>query len=321
MTTRLYAAILAVALAACSVPTASAADAARAPSPPVRYFTQGARAGSETPYGDNAAARRLAQAADGASLWYEVYGPADGPAVLALHGGGVGSPYEMGALLDALRKAGCRLIVPWTRGHGHSALGTTTPSFGQKVADVLAVLDAADATNAVRVLGFSDGAFAACALAARAPERVDRVVSIGAGTLAPGFFGATMPLSALEDADPAFVAQMRRFAPEPQRLQAFLDGYMAFWHGASVGAETFGAIRCPVLFVAGDEDDHAPIETVVAAFRQTPRSRLCIVPKAWHACFLDDFAATWAAVGPFLLAPDAAALAPSRKVGPDGKGI
>lgn len=59
----------------------------------------------------------------------------------------------------------------------------------------------------------------------------------------------------------------RRLSPEPDRLQEFLTGYMAFWHGAFVGEETFGAMRCPVLFVAGDEDDHAPNET--ATFRRT----------------------------------------------------
>ena len=307
---------LAVLLAAgCASPRAAAPD----PAPSVRWFTQGHRPGPATPYGDNPAAASVAHAPDGAALWYETYGPADAPAVLVLHGGGVGSPGEMAAMLDALRAAGCRLLVPWTRGHGHSALGSTPPSFPQKVADLLAVLDAAGVRAPVRILGFSDGAFAACALAAAEPERVDRVAAIGAGTLAPGFFGADLPLAALEETDPAFVAQMRRLSPEPDRLQEFLTGYMAFWHGASVGEETFGAMRCPVLFVAGDEDDHAPLETVIAAYRLAPCSRLCIVPKAWHSCFLDDYGTTWAAVGPFLLAPDAATLLPSRKVGPDGK--
>ena len=35
---------------------------------------------------------------------------------------------------------------------------------------------------------------------------------------------------------------------------------------------------------------------MVKAFRLTPNSRLCIVPKAWHACFLDDFDTTWASI-------------------------
>ncbi len=37
------------------------------------------------------------------------------------------------------------------------------------------------------------------------------------------------------------------------------------------------------------------------------------VPKAWHSCFLDNFAVTWAAIGPFLRAP-LESLKPSRKV-------
>jgi hypothetical protein len=68
------------------------------------------------------AAASVAHAPDGAALWYETYGPADAPTLLVLHGGGVGTPGEMAAMLDALRAAGCRLLVPWTRGHGRSAL-------------------------------------------------------------------------------------------------------------------------------------------------------------------------------------------------------
>ena len=280
----------------------------------LRYFTQGDRTGSATPYGDNPPAGHHVQA-DGALLYYEVYGT--GRPVLVLHGGGVGSPYEMGAMLDDLRRD-FKVVVMATRGHGRSEIGHVPFTYQQKAEDAVAVLDAAGVTAPVAVLGFSDGAYTAYELAALYPQRVERIAAIGAGTLSAGYFSGDLRVEDIEKADAAFVACLRRRMPEPERLQEFFTSYMRFWGGMAVGPETFGAIRCPVLFVAGDEDDHAPVGTVVEAFRLTPNSRLCIVPKAWHSCFLDNFAVTWAAIGPFLRAP-LESLKPSRKV-PAAKG-
>jgi len=299
----------------CRGPAAPAApDAPALPASRLCYFSQGAKPGFRTPYGDNPAAGRTVAASDGAALWLETYGPEDGPAVLVLHGGGVGSPYEMAGLLDALRAAGCRVLSLSTRGHGRSAIGTAPLSFDQRVSDAVSALDAAGVAGPVRILGFSDGAYTALALAARRPGRADRVVAIGAGTVKPGAFAAENPFDALERADPAFMAQAGRLSPDGREARrAAMGDYMAFWHRARVGEETFSAVRCPLLLVAGDEDDHAPPATMLEAFRLAPTARLCLVPKAWHTCFLDNFETTWAAIGPFLLAPDAASLTPSRK--------
>ncbi len=314
-TPRLLAAITLASLFTCGCCNQSACSKATSPALPASrlcYFTQGDKPGFPTPYGDNEVASRTVTASDGAALWCEDY-PGTGPAVLVLHGGGVGSPYEMSGLIDGLRAAGCRVVSLSTRGHGRSAIGSAKLSFDQRVADALAALDAAKITGPVRILGFSDGAYTALALAARHPERVDRVVAIGAGTVKPGAFAAANPFDGLVQADPAFMAQAARLSPDSEKARRDAMGaYMAFWNKASVGAETFGAVRCPLLLIAGDEDDHAPPATMLEAFKLAPTARLCIVPKAWHTCFLDNFEGTWAAIGPFLLAPKAADLAPSR---------
>ena len=66
-----------------------------------RYFMQGDAKGSCTPYGDNVKVGKYAQVSD-AKIYYEVYGK--GAPVLILHGGGVGTPYEMGKFIDDLKK-------------------------------------------------------------------------------------------------------------------------------------------------------------------------------------------------------------------------
>lgn len=275
----------------------------------LRYFTQPAGVkGSATPYGNNARAGHYVQAGD-AKIYYEVYGK--GKPLVVLHGGGVGSSYELGRLLDLLRKD-FKVVAVTTRGHGRSEIGREPLTYEQKAQDVLAVLKEIT-DEPVILFGFSDGAYTSYKVAAMYPDRVERVVAIGAGTLQPGYFPPDMKVEDLEKADKAFMDQLRKLMPEPDRLQEFMSGYMAFWNKMRVDEDPLAQIKCPVLLIAGDEDDHAPLKTMQEAFQMIPDSRLCIVPKAWHTAFLDNFDVTWAAMKPFVYA-DVNTLRPSKKV-------
>mgnify|MGYP002621679696 FL=1 len=273
-----------------------------------RYFMQGDAKGVKTPYGDNVKIGQYVQTKD-AKIYYEVYGK--GEPILILHGGGVGSPYELGKIIDGLKK-NHKVIVMSTRGHGRSEIGHTPLTYEQKANDALAVLNAAS-DKPVKILGFSDGAYTAYEIAALYPERVERIVAIGAGTLEAGFFSGEMKVDDLAKIDAAFVEYEKTIMPEPERWQEFCTNYMKFWSKMSVGEETFGAIECPVLLIVGDEDDHAPVSTVLAAHQLIPNSRLCVVPKAWHSAFLDNFDVTWAAISQFVNA-DLKTLTPSKKL-------
>lgn len=161
---------------------------------PLRWFTEKADAvGSSTPYGNNEKAGHYVQSGD-ARLYYEVYGK-ETP-VVVLHGGGVGTPYEMGCIIDELRK-NHEVIVMSTRGHGRSEIGHSPLTYKQKGEDVLAVMDAAHVKKAM-IVGFSDGAYSAYETAVLAPERVERIAAIGAGTLRKGYFSADIDVEALE---------------------------------------------------------------------------------------------------------------------------
>ena len=273
-----------------------------------RYFMQYDAKGVKTPYGDNLKAGNYVQTSD-AKIYYEVYGKGD--PILILHGGGVGSPYEMGKMLDELKKKH-KLIVMSTRGHGRSEIGHTPFTYRQKADDAIAVLNAT-VDEPVKILGFSDGAYTAYEIAALYPQYVDRIAAIGAGTLQAGFFSGEMRVEDMEKLDAEFIAYEKTIMPEPERLQEFYTKYMDFWNKMSVGEETFGAIKCPTLLIVGDEDDHAPVVTVVEAHQLIPNSRLCVVPKAWHSAWLDNFDVTWTAIKQFMNAPYET-LQPSKKV-------
>ena len=263
-----------------------------------RYFMQGDAQGSSTPYGDNLKIGKYAQAGD-AKIYYEVYGK--GEPILILHGGGVGSPYEMGKIIDVLKK-NYKVIVMSTRGHGRSEIGHSPMTYKQKADDAVAVLNAVGEKSA-QIIGFSDGAYTAYEIAALYPERVERIAAIGAGTLQKNFFGDSMSLADLEKIDAEFIAEQKKIRPEPERWQEFCDKYMNFWHNMSVGAETFDKIKCPVLLIVGDEDDHAPVITVLQAHQIIKNSRLCVIPKAWHSAFIDNYKMTSTAIFQFVNSP------------------
>src|SRR5438552_8236546 len=96
--------------------------------------------GTNTPFGS------LKQINAGVlSVGYAEAGPADGPAVLLLHGW----PYDIHSFAEAtpvLAAAGYRVLVPFVRGYGTTRfLSGGTPRNGQQAAlaaDVIAFMDA-----------------------------------------------------------------------------------------------------------------------------------------------------------------------------------
>ena len=114
------------------------------------------------------------------NVGYAEAGPADGPAVILLHGW----PYDIYAFVDvvpALAGAGFRVIAPWLRGYGTTRfLAADTPRNGQQAAlatDVIALMDALKIDKAV-VAGFDWGARTADIVAAIWPQRVKALVSV-----------------------------------------------------------------------------------------------------------------------------------------------
>jgi len=273
-----------------------------------RYFMQGDAEGSSTPYGNNLSVGHYAQTAD-AKIYYEIYG--EGKPIVVLHGGGVNTPYDMGIFIDELKK-NYKVIAVTTRGHGRSEIGNTPLTYEQKANDIVAVLNET-VNEPVQILGFSDGAYTAYKIAEMYPEKVERIVAIGAGTLHPHYFTGKMDLAEIEKVDKKYCDYHRSIMPEPERWQEFCNKFAKFWYDIEISENIFTKIKCPVLLVVGDEDDHAPVVTVLAAHQMIPNSRLAVIPKAWHSAYFDNYEATAAVVYPFINA-NLKDLQPSKKV-------
>ncbi|RYF37996.1 MAG: alpha/beta hydrolase, partial [Chitinophagaceae bacterium] len=149
----------------------------------LRHFMQAAPTpAGAIPYGANPKAGRYVNVGD-AKIYYEVYGK--GAPIVVLHGGIVGSTYEMHPFIDSLKKS-YLVIAVTTRGHGKSEMGSEAPTYQRKAEDVMAVINAVT-KDSVMVLGFSDGAYTGYFLATAHPEKVKKLIAIGAGEWKQGF--------------------------------------------------------------------------------------------------------------------------------------
>jgi pimeloyl-ACP methyl ester carboxylesterase len=114
------------------------------------------------------------------NIGYAEAGPADGPAVLLLHGW----PYDIYSYVDVapiLADAGYRVIIPYLRGYGTTRfLSSETPRNGQQAAlaaDMIALMDALRIETAI-VAGYDWGARTADIMAVLWPQRFKALVSV-----------------------------------------------------------------------------------------------------------------------------------------------
>jgi len=114
------------------------------------------------------------------NVGYAEAGPADGPAVVLLHGW----PYDIHSYVDVaplLASAGYRVIVPYLRGYGTTRfLSDETFRNGQQsvvAVDIIALMDALKINRAI-IGGYDWGARTAAIIAALWPERCKALVSV-----------------------------------------------------------------------------------------------------------------------------------------------
>lgn len=114
------------------------------------------------------------------NVGYAETGPANGPAVILLHGW----PYDIHAFAEVaplLAAAGYRVVVPFLRGYGSTRFRSVdTPRNGQQAViavDIVALMDALKIPRAI-IAGFDWGARTADIIAALWPERCKALVSV-----------------------------------------------------------------------------------------------------------------------------------------------
>jgi pimeloyl-ACP methyl ester carboxylesterase len=250
---------------------------------------------NKIPYGANAKAGHYVQAKD-AKIYYEVYGK--GQPIVLLHGGLFGSTIEMTDFINKWKK-NYQVIAISTRGHGKSELGTEPLTLEQRANDAMTVINAVTKERVI-VLGFSDGGYSAYKLAAMYPDRVQKMIVMGAGEVYPGLRAFKFTAKQAMDLDKAYWEQQLKLMPEPNRIEDLFTQVANCYNQVTVSKDLLNTIKCPVLVLAGDRDEGNPVERVVSAARFIPNHQISIIPNTTHTVFLENFGAVWESIVPFL---------------------
>jgi 3-oxoadipate enol-lactonase len=215
-----------------------------------------------------------------------------------------------------------RTIAIDFRGHGASGLGHRPYDVGDLVADVVAVLDHEGVARAV-VVGQSLGATVALELALAHPDRVERLVLMGAdadpdlgmASLRNGLFCRLVMLLGMRwfilstvartlfgtwfrtRATPDFRVLRDRIAALPSRAASRA---MRAWTGRRPLRAAASSLRVPTRIVVGDQDVSCPFPCGQRLHQAIPGSDLVRIPDAGHTMSAERPVESASAIASFL---------------------
>lgn len=195
---------------------------------------------------------------------------ADDVALVHGWGGSFATTWESTGFTMLLEEEGKRVIGVDLLGHGTAPKPTDPAAYDDLGSRILDALPAGPCA----AVGFSLGAMTLARLAARHPERFERLVlaGIGGGTLTPDPDGHERILGALEapadalgDLD-ATARLFRQYAEQPGNDLAALTAVMRRPASEPLGEVDLSVVGCPVLVVIGDRDFSGPAEPLAERF-------------------------------------------------------
>ena len=218
---------------------------------------------------------------NGSQLYYEVHG--SGRPLMLLHGGLMTIELNFASLLKPLA-ADRQVIAAELQGHGHTPDSDRPMTIDVLAADVIALLDHLDVTEA-DLFGFSLGGMVACAVALAAPARVGKLIVASADPYRPPG-RESAPLTEDRLPTPADFQDMRdaylAAAPDPARFEQSAAKTSAMvqqvppWTGDQVRS-----LRMPTLLIFGDRD-FSPLPDVLELFQFLPDAQLAVLPGTTH---------------------------------------
>jgi len=221
----------------------------------------------------------------GTRIYWEAFGTPEAPPVIVLHAG-LTSIAFMGGQIETLAES-YRVLAIDSRGHGKSSSTAPIPTYEMMTDDVVAVMDDRRIARA-DVVGWSDGGNIGLDLARRYPDRVRRLVAIGANRTPPPDGQDAQMTKEFKDAKPdASMFYPLRYlyeknSPTPDKWPEFFERERAMvFAGPNWSLAELGAIRAPVLLLNG-EHDLVLLPYATEMKNAIPGARLEIVPGEGH---------------------------------------
>jgi len=242
-------------------------------------------------YGSNLAAGKYVDV-NGIKIYYEVYGA--GEPLLLLHGN-IGSIENFVYQIPELSKH-FKVIAVDSRAQGRSSDSEQEITYALMASDMAELIDKLN-LGKVNVVGWSDGGNIGLELAYAHPEKVLKVIAIGANYTHANWM-APADSVVMDPNDPLilktsemmkrFSTSMKRLSPDTLRipivkkkLEDLIRNYPNFT------LDQLKTINVPFLIVAGDHDA-INLNQTVELFTFLPKSQLFIVPHASHLVVVEN---------------------------------
>lgn len=220
---------------------------------------------------------------NGVEIEYRVIG--SGEPLLMIHGFGECIDQSWGEIIPELAKS-YRVVAINQRGHGASTNPTGKFTHRQSAEDVRSLLNALGIKRA-SAIGFSSGGMTLLHLATRYPDRLSKLVLVGATTHFGEQARRIMRSVASDGLPPSvreqFLKCASRGAAQVDELSRQFGGFKDSYTDVNFKVTDLKRIKAQTLIVHGDRDDFFHVSIPVAMYEAIPNSQLWIVPQGDHS--------------------------------------
>lgn len=242
-------------------------------------------------FGSNLAVGKYVDVND-IKVYYEIYG--EGEPLLLLHGNG-GSIESFMYQIPELSKH-FKVIAIDSRAQGRTSDSDQEITYALMASDMSELIDKLKLEK-VNVFGWSDGGNIGLELAYAHPEKVLKVVTLGANYSNENFW-APADSTVMDPSDPLilktaemqkrFSTSIKRLSPDTLRIPVIkkkLEDLMMKYPNFT--PDQLKTINVPFLVIAGDHD-LINLDHTVSLFTNLPKSQLYIVPHASHLAAIEN---------------------------------
>ena len=220
-------------------------------------------------------------------MWRAEFGPAQGPALVMVHGGLANSNY-FGNVIPYLTAAGYHVVAVDSRGHGRSTRSAQPYSYELMESDVVGMMDALHIARADYV-GWSDGGIIGIVMALHDPHRLHHAFLFGANTVPEGLkpdFDKTGAFAAFEQ---RAGSEYSALSPTPGDYQNFLRQIEQMWATQPhIGTDELKTIHTEIVIADGRYDEAIKQSHDRYMANTIPNARLVILPGVSHFAMLQD---------------------------------
>jgi pimeloyl-ACP methyl ester carboxylesterase len=227
----------------------------------------------------------------GKKIYYEEYG--QGTPLILLSGGGLErSIKDFENCIPDLAKH-YRVFAPDTPGQGRSEQADTL-TYGILLEFMSQLVDSLKIDSAY-VMGWSDGGITGILLAEKRPDKIRKVVAVGANNGIRRAIPPDIPLDSVhpmtldyfEKNNKELIERYENLLPKKDWKKFMTDANAMVYQKESYFSDSiYGRINIPVMIVLGDRDDII-IEHGLEMHRLIKGSQFCVLPNTTHEVFAE----------------------------------